>query len=278
MFTQNMNRILTNDQTKTEDNDNRSPSITQLIKEMNELPADHPVWRYMNPTATYCQIHGIYTRDINGPHQFITWYDTHIHVMYEMKERRMEPHQEAQVDAPQASGSTSSAQITWGQTRPRNHEEELKQWNESSSCVTDGDAEGDKGDTTIQPIPPKDAGVITYSANNTKAAYAKEEREDEIEFTRIPIAGEDSEDYEDDDEIAEEEDEALILLQQTHSGDEPLVETSPATSYNATTVVTIDEPPALTAEDIAYMIGHVDGVVKSKDLHHSVNTEISTQD
>ena len=92
------------------------------------------------------------------------------------------------------------------------------------------------------------------------------ERDDEIEFTRIPIAGEDSDDYEDDDEIEEEEDEALTLLQPNNNEDQPLVETYPATYFNATTVVTLEEPPVLTADDIAYMIGHVDGVVKSNEF------------
>ncbi len=35
---------------------------------------------------------------------------------------------------------------------------------------------------------------------------------------------------------------------------------------NATAVVTIDDTTVLTAEDIAYMIGHTDGVVKSKEF------------
>ncbi len=53
MITHNMDRILTNKQTNENDRDNDPPSITQLIKEMVNLPDDYPVWHYMNPTETY---------------------------------------------------------------------------------------------------------------------------------------------------------------------------------------------------------------------------------
>ena len=59
MFTQNMNRILINEKTEKENNVNRSPSITQLITEMRNLPNDHPVWRYVNATEAHCFNRGI---------------------------------------------------------------------------------------------------------------------------------------------------------------------------------------------------------------------------
>ena len=260
MFTQNMNRILINEKTEQEENVNRSPSITQLITEMRNLPDDHPVWRYMQPTDAYCYIYGINTREVNGLEGFITWYDTQIHVMHEMQGRIMEPDHD---DDRQDWGSSSNEPITWGQTKARDHEKELEQWNESSSCEIKHD---DEGVNTTKPIPEANEGSITHDKNNTKAAYAREERDDEIEFTRIPIAGEDSDDYEDDDEIEEEEDEALTLLQPHNNDDQPLVEPNPATYLQAPTVVKVEETTVLTAEDIAYMIGHTDGVVKSKEF------------
>jgi hypothetical protein len=171
-----MNRILINEKTEQEDNVKRSPSITQLITEMRNLPNDHPVWRYMQPTDTYCYIHGINTRDVNRLDGFIKWYDTHIHVMHEMQGRTMEPdhdHDE-QVDAHQDWERSSNEPITWGQIKARDHEEELRQWNESSSCTTDYDEEGDKGVNTTKPIPETNAGFITHDKNNAKAAYARE--------------------------------------------------------------------------------------------------------
>ncbi len=119
----------------------------------------------------------------------------------------------AQVDDQDAWGSSTNEPITWGQTKARNHEEELKLWNASSSCVTEYDGGDDKGVNTTEPIPARQEYCYhhTYYGYNTeKAAYAKEERDDEIEFTRIPIAGEDSEDYDEDAEIEEEDDDAEI--------------------------------------------------------------------
>jgi hypothetical protein len=150
-------------------------------------------------------------------------------------------------------GSSTNEPITWGHTIGRNHEEELTLWNESSSCVTDHDEEGDKGVKNGKPEIQKDK-VINHLVNNdqttSKTAYAKEECDDEIEYTRISIAGEGTEDYDEDDEIEEEDDELLSILQPTQHEDLPLVEPYQPTYFNTTTGV--------TADDIAYLIGHVD--------------------
>jgi hypothetical protein len=182
--------------------------------------------------------------------------------MYEIKNNDRKTHQEsvAPVANPEAWGSSTNEPITWGRTKARNHEEELKLWKESSSCVTDHDEEGDKRVNTSKPIPDNDAGVIPHRANidpnSEKSAYAKEERDDEIEFTRIPIAGEDSEDYDDEDDIEEEEVELDELLPSIP----PIAHAQlPPVPSDLTTHVNIDA----TADDIAYLIGHVDGVVQT---------------
>jgi hypothetical protein len=88
--------------------------------------------------------------------------------------------------------------------------------------------------------------------NNDKAAYAKEERDDDIEYTRIPFAEEDSEDYDEDydedDEIEEEEDEILQSNQPIKQTLLPYVPSDPTTYVNIN----------ITADDIAYLIGHVE--------------------
>jgi hypothetical protein len=135
-----------------------------------------------------------------------------IHVIYDIKNRIRKTHQESvtHFNNQEAWGSSTNEPITWGQTKARDHEENLKLWNESSSCVTGNDEEGDKGLNNIKPIPENDEGFPTHRTDNDpkneKATYAKEERDDEIEYTRIPIAGEASEDYDEDDEIEEEDD------------------------------------------------------------------------
>jgi hypothetical protein len=253
MFTQNMNRILINEETNENDHVNDSPSITQLITEMTNLPDDYPVWQYMNPTDTYCHIHGIDTTATNRLDEFIKGYNTHIHVMNEMKAKIRKPHHDpdAQVDDHHDWGSLSNEPITWGQTIARDHEEKLKLWNESSSCVTDNEEVSEKGVNNGEPHvkTPDDVSnhLVSSGPTTSKTAYAKEEHDDELEYIRIPIAGEDSEDYEDDDETEEVEDEALPLLQPTQHED-----------VNTTTGV-IDD-------DIAYLIGHVDGVVQVQEL------------
>jgi hypothetical protein len=111
-----------------------------------------------------------------------------------------------------------------------NHEEDLRIWNDVPANVGHT-----KDDQDMNPIPVQtnqenenesegedeeykvDPFYYQPDPTNLQAAsekLAKEERDDEQEFTRIPIAGEDSEDYNtsDDDALEEEEDEDNLAL------------------------------------------------------------------
>jgi hypothetical protein len=123
--------------------------------------------------------------------------------------------------------------------------------------------------------------------------HALEERDDEVEFTRIPIAGEDNEDYMSDNESDSNNDEAIpvftqnmtrIILQPEATGpnmDEdttiPIVEPLLPNPYMqvptgfATPPPTVADPIALdfnilTGDDIAFLIGRADGVVATHEL------------
>jgi hypothetical protein len=123
--------------------------------------------------------------------------------------------------------------------------------------------------------------------------HAREERDDEVEFTRIPIAGEDSEDYMSDHDSDSNNDKTptvftqnmtrIMMTTQTtgpHMEEdttllivEPLL---PKTYMQALTGFTtppqtIEDPIAialndLTGDDIAFLIGHTDGVVETHEL------------
>jgi hypothetical protein len=85
--------------------------------------------------------------------------------------------------------SSSSEPITWGATQARNQAEELRQWEETPTHeVTD------KKDATSDAKQPYDTGSATQQSTR-RTNNAHEDRDDEQEFHRIPIAGEDSEDY-----------------------------------------------------------------------------------
>ena len=155
-----------------------------------------------------------------------------------------------------------------------NHEEELRIWN-------DVPAKG--GHTNVEnmdPIPvqtnqedknefkgedeeyKEDPFYYQPEPTNLQAAsgkLAKEERDDEQEFTRIPIAGEDSEDYNisDDDELEEEEDEDNLAL--TLPLVEPLQE--PATLNSP-----FFEDELEFSDELAFLIGHKDGLVRGHEL------------
>ncbi len=105
--------------------------------------------------------------------------------------------------------STASPTPTWGRSKEENHEQRLQKWI----------------DTPIRPptnttwLPHQFESTKTRSETGDNKAYKinpdkvnREARDDEIEFTRIPIAGEDSEDYDADYEMEEEEDEVTATL------------------------------------------------------------------
>ena len=163
-----------------------------------------------------------------------------------------------------------------------NHEEDLRLWNDVPAngaqskrslkmnpipvqTKQENDNESDEKDEEYKVDPLWEGWYkqkYQRKPTNLQAAsgkLAKEERDDEQEFTRIPIAGEDSEDYNtsDDDELEEEEDEdnlALIL---------PLVEPlqEPATLNSPSFEDEFGFP-----EELAFLIGHKDGIVRGHEL------------
>jgi hypothetical protein len=123
--------------------------------------------------------------------------------------------------------------------------------------------------------------------------HACEERDDEVEFTRIPIAGEDSEDYMSDNDSDSNNDETPTVFTQnmtriimtteatgSHMDEDttlPIVEPLLPNTYMqaltgfTTPPQTIEDPIAsalndLTGDDIAFLIGHTDGVVETHEL------------
>jgi hypothetical protein len=138
--------------------------------------------------------------------------------------------------------------------------------------------------------------VLDNTEPNNKAqkkGYAREERDDEVEFARIPIAGEDSGDYNTDFDTDSDGDGTHNVFTQnmnkiklnedsnttrTNDNDHhtilPIVE--PLSTYTYSQALTgifttaDDISPSiekvLTADDIAFLIGHANGVVQTHEL------------
>ncbi len=279
IFTSNMNRIVEPDHTRMEEHngsENITNIITGIIKTMRQVPDNHYIWKYSDPTRTY-------------------------YVLIE---------------------SSSSKPITWGSSQARNHAEELKQWQETPTHddIKDhgqSDTFEQKEDSQYNRTPAStflrfyshepaylnpnasplntmiDTGSYTHTSKR-QTNDAREEREDEQEFHRIPIAGEDSEDYQreywetesndshDHDPDSPEEDKdteeksvfttnmnRIVSLPTTPL---PIVEPLPysyeheLTGVPMTASMTPFNTTAFTSDDIAYLIGHVDGLVQSHQL------------
>ena len=115
-------------------------------------------------------------------YELISWYNRQVEVVYELNQK-INLKNTNKLDSPGDWGSSTSKPITWEQTKARNHEDELKLWNESSSYVTDNDEEGNNRVNTTKTTPRDGAGTSPHRTNDgpnsNKAAYAKEERDDE---------------------------------------------------------------------------------------------------
>jgi hypothetical protein len=126
-----------------------------------------------------------------------------------------------------------------------------------------------------------------------KKGYAREERDDEVEFKKIPIAGEDSEDDNTDFDTDSDSDGTHKVFTQnmnkiklhedinaTRTNDNEdhaiLSIVEPLSTYTYSQALTgifttVDDSnprieEALTADDIAFLIGHADGVVQTHAL------------
>ncbi len=129
----------------------------------------------------------------------------------------------------------------------------------------------------------KETGHSTHQRTKT---VAREERDDEQEFNRIPIAGEDSEDYQNEyweTQSDEDKDSGHESNEEEHDNENktifttnmnrivspppttplPIVEPLPYSHAHELTGVpmTASMTPGLSADDIAYMIGHADGII-----------------
>jgi hypothetical protein len=181
-----------------------------ILKDMTHLPYDHPVWRWVNSTEAYCEITGVIPTHIQELNEFISWYNDQVEVAYELKQKTNLKNTTA-LDSPGDWGSSSSEPITWGKTGQINHEEELRLWNDvpkttgllydeepqvtlnSEHKQQGNESDSGEGNAEYKEDPFYYDPELTHLHADSKK-LAREDRDDEQEFKRIPIAGEDSED------------------------------------------------------------------------------------
>jgi hypothetical protein len=129
--------------------------------------------------------------------------------MYELTQKQNTHQSSANTgEAPGDWGSSSVEPIAWGRTVPVNQEENLKQWNniptitglqtdakhlhpvpENKNQESSSNTENDEYKEDPYYYDPS----LTHLRADSKK-LAREDRDDEQEFNRIPIAGEDSDD------------------------------------------------------------------------------------
>jgi hypothetical protein len=152
IFTSNMNRSVEPEKTNDDDNngsDYLTTIITGIITTMRQVPNNHFVWNYSDPTRTYYVL-GL-DEDKNGanplelllrPHnnkilnQFIDWYEGQLMVTHEIRETISQvpdlPVQSLETATSSTQMESSSSElITWGARQVRNLAEELKQWEDT---------------------------------------------------------------------------------------------------------------------------------------------------
>ncbi len=218
------------EQTRQQQETTQSITIYKIIHTIATLPNNHEVWEYVNPTKAF------FTKDKSNTYldketltHFIDWYDYQVYMLAELKENQYNQGEtnvfklgqilteesdflgkskvqptpsEESLDSRESS--TAAPTPTWGRSKEENHEQRLQQWidtpirptTNTTRLTQQDDYTKIKSDTSENP---------TFTLNPDKVN--REAREDEIEFTRIPIAGEDSEDYDVDYDTEEEEDE-----------------------------------------------------------------------
>jgi hypothetical protein len=234
VFTQNMNRIMMGPgpanqhmhEKKNNDNEQDQEQLSthndpfaHIVKTMKSLPDSHAVWEYKDPTRAYFTEnweHAYLEND--ATRLFIDWYDYQLNMLEELKgdnETKHKNHQltvvtqfpQDQLQDPDIWGSSSSAvEPTWGKTKHDNSDEALRQWEEiptripdqptrERTCQTCGDIMSETKATASPHC--KTCQVLDEHTvpPEPRRRHVCEERDDEVEFTRIPIAGEDSEDF-----------------------------------------------------------------------------------
>ena len=202
--------------------------------------------------------------------------------------------------------SSSVEPITWGKRVQPNHEEDLKRRNdipkdkqaneeEIQPTPHTNDARSEAEDNTQTDAREKYKEDPRYHNNSNKAtnqrvessSVAHEGRDDEQEFPRIPIAGEDSEDYNSSNDSDNDDKDTKIIYKNNMTRIQdplptlpvveplPLAPTVEPLTYSPDDY--LDDVPRspLTAEDIAYLIGHTDGTVQSHQST-SIPTHVNT--
>jgi hypothetical protein len=109
-----------NEETKT---------LEQIVKTINQLPDNHYVWGYPDPTRVhYTYEQGNKWEATNDERDFIHWYDSQLHTMAELKElqRVLEPYNELTMKVKETEGS-SYVEPEWGRTDLGEGNEEWKE-------------------------------------------------------------------------------------------------------------------------------------------------------
>ncbi len=302
VFTQNMNRIMmgTGPAKQNTHEDDNNESIVDIIRKMNNLPDHHEVWEYIDPTRAY------YTQnwtsdylDNDETRSFIDWYDYQLNVLAELKGDKTSKcnsellkwitNQRQRQD--NWGSSTVEFQPTWGNNRQSNEEKDLKQWEDTPTrkqkkthqmrpCQTCGDqmpTEQDKLSPNCMTCQVLDDTEQTNTEQ--KKGYAREERDDEDYHTDFDTDSDDDETHkvftQNMNKIKLNEDNNVMRANDTDDHTIlPIVE--PLSTYTypqaLTSLFTTAEEintssaKALTADDIAFLIGHADGVVQTHEL------------
>jgi hypothetical protein len=244
------------------------------VRTMNELPDDHYVWEHMNPTITYYSKNE--DEQNNQTRDFMIWYDNQLHNMAELRQTQSyNTSKNMPLYTPKTATETwessSSIEPNWGRRKEEDHDERLKNWMNLKDRPTQEEIDNAE-DPQYQPQ--QDAiqqvfGQTEIPKRNEDQSTNPEKinhdaKDDEIEFKRIPIAGEHEEDYEEDssndDEIEEEEDEAIPIFEPIQN---PTSLTQGYLQYAKEDGI-IDQQ---SSEDLAFLVGPVkDGVIGEYDL------------
>ena len=190
--------------------------ITRIVSTMTTLPDNHYVWHFSDPTLTYYSTEEEIGEELNNSenatlNNFIAWYDAHLPVLVDIRNNASKQCFTSSNFPRTGDWESSSVEpIKWGKQVKPNHEEDLKRWNDISKdkqaneeeippTPPTNEASSEAEDNTANDARKKYKADTRYHNKDTKAtnqrvessSVAHEGRDDEQEFTRIPIAGED---------------------------------------------------------------------------------------
>ena len=108
-------------------------ALEQIVKTMNQLPDNHYVWGYPDPSRVYYTYEqGNKWKATNNERDFMHWYDIQLHTMAELKtiQMMMRPDDELTTGVKETEGS-SSVESEWGRI---NSGEDYEEWKEDPWC------------------------------------------------------------------------------------------------------------------------------------------------